>query len=72
MASKLERLRESDDPGLAELRRQLADVKPHQPKPGDPDYQTPKQVARILRELRENNDDRETSIPCATRRTRRR
>lgn len=50
MASKLERLTEAEDPSLVELRRQLAQVKPYQPKPGDPDYQTPEQIARIKRE----------------------
>jgi len=38
------------DPALAELRRKVADIKPYEPQPGDPDYLTPEQVARIKRD----------------------
>jgi hypothetical protein len=47
-------LTELDDPVIRELQRQVREAKPHEPKPGDPDYLTPRQVARIKRERKED------------------
>jgi len=43
---------EETDPRLAELRQRVQQTEPHRPQPGDPDYQTPTQVAAIKRRLR--------------------
>ena len=52
MSSKLERYQEDTDPTLHALRQSLANVKPYEPKPGDADYLTPEQVARIKADRR--------------------
>jgi hypothetical protein len=41
---------EINDPRILELRDRVRTCPPHVPQPGDPDYQTPEQVARIKRE----------------------
>lgn len=43
-------LEETDD-RLAALRTAVRTCEPHRPKPGDPDYQTPAQIAAIKRRL---------------------
>ncbi len=53
-------LTDLDDPRIQELRERVKNGKPHQPNPGDPDYLTPEQVARILREREENDDGDDT------------
>jgi len=49
-------LTDVDDPRLVELRRKVREGKPHVPKPGDADYQTPEQIARIKKELDSDED----------------
>ncbi len=49
-------LTDIDDPRLVELRRNVQERKPHVPKPGDADYQTPEQIARIKKELDSDDD----------------
>jgi hypothetical protein len=45
--TRVDHLPELDDPILQELRRRVQQTKPHQPRPGDPDYLTPEQIAWI-------------------------
>ncbi len=47
---ELERFAEHDDPRIRELQAKVRACKPHVPNPGDPDYLTPEQVARIKAE----------------------
>ena len=48
--SRQDALIDLEDMRIRELQQRVRTVQPHRPKPGDPDYLTPEQVARIKAE----------------------
>lgn len=54
MSNRNDALPEVEDPRIMELQARVRQATPHVPALGDADYQTPEQIARIVRERQED------------------